>query len=100
MAVLGRHAGVRGASRIRPAPAVRLLGGHHRLPAAEPGCGRRQMRRMRWLWLLALLAAGHAMAHDSRPAYLEIRQTTADRYDLLWRVPVMAGMRLPVQLQL
>lgn len=58
------------------------------------------MKRMRWLWLLVLLAAGLARAHDSRPAYLEIRQATDERYELLWRVPVTAGMRLPVQLTL
>jgi hydrogenase/urease accessory protein HupE len=55
---------------------------------------------MRWLCWLVLLVAGHAMAHDSRPASLELRQTSAERYDLLWRVPVMAGNRLPVQLKL
>ena len=55
---------------------------------------------MRWLGLLLLLLAGHALAHDSRPAYLEIRQTSAERYELLWRVPVMAGNRLPVLLKL
>jgi hydrogenase/urease accessory protein HupE len=41
-----------------------------------------------------------ATAHESRPAYLEIRQTTAERYDLLWRTPVISGMRLPVALKL
>jgi hydrogenase/urease accessory protein HupE len=55
---------------------------------------------MRWLGLLLLVLAGHALAHDSRPAYLEIRQTSAERYELLWRVPVMAGNRLPVLLKL
>ena len=59
---------------------------------------------MRQLWqllvLLALLVAEQAAAHDSRPATLEVRQTSAERYELLWRVPVMAGNRLPVQLKL
>ena len=58
--------------------------------------------RLRSCWLLGLLLlfVGQALGHDSRPAYLEIRQTAADRYELLWRVPVMAGMPLPVQLKL
>ena len=54
----------------------------------------------RLLALLWLLLSCHAMAHDARPAYLEIRQTSPDRYDLLWRIPVMAGMPLPVMLKL
>jgi len=49
---------------------------------------------------LALLFSISAIAHDSRPAFLEIRQTSASHFDLLWRVPVMAGMPLPVVLQL
>lgn len=56
-----------------------------------------------WLALLALLAlliSFGAHAHDSRPAYLEIRQISAERFDLLWRIPVMAGMPLPVTLKL
>jgi hydrogenase/urease accessory protein HupE len=48
--------------------------------------------------LLAL--AGTAIAHDARPAYLEIRQMSGDRYEVLWRTPVLSGMRLPVALKL
>lgn len=54
----------------------------------------------RCLALLALLVSCQAMAHDARPASLEIRQISATRYDVLWRVPVMAGMPLPVALEL
>jgi hydrogenase/urease accessory protein HupE len=56
--------------------------------------------RARFLALLSLLVSCHATAHDARPAYLEIRQTSAERYDVLWRIPVMAGMPLPVVLGL
>ena len=41
-----------------------------------------------------------ALAHDSRPAYLEINETAPGRYEVLWRTPVNAGMRLPVVLKL
>jgi hypothetical protein len=41
-----------------------------------------------------------ARAHDARPAYLEISQTMPDRYDVLWRTPVLSGMPLPVLLKL
>lgn len=50
--------------------------------------------------LLALLAAtAPAIAHESRPAYLEIEETAAGQYTLQWRTPVLAGVRLPVVLQ-
>ena len=41
-----------------------------------------------------------AQAHESRPAYLEVNETTAGRYDVLWRTPLNAGMRLPIILKL
>ena len=41
-----------------------------------------------------------AQAHESRPAYLEIKETAPGQYAVLWRTPVLAGMRLPVVLQL
>ena len=52
--------------------------------------------------LLALLGAWprrRRMAHESRPAYLEIKETAPGRYDVLWRTPLLAGMRLPVVLK-
>jgi len=41
-----------------------------------------------------------AQAHDSRPAYLEIKEIAPQQFSVLWRTPVMAGMRLPVILKL
>jgi hydrogenase/urease accessory protein HupE len=41
-----------------------------------------------------------AAAHESRPAYLQIREVGPGRYDVLWRTPVNSGMPLPVILQL
>src|ERR1700730_4926738 len=40
-----------------------------------------------------------AQAHDSRRAYLEINETARGRYEVLWRTPINAGMRLPVVLK-
>ena len=50
----------------------------------------------------AAIVAHHpgAMAHEARPAYLELTETQPDRYDVVWRTPVSAGQRLPVVLQL
>src|SRR5262245_51645101 len=40
-----------------------------------------------------------ALAHEIRPAYLEITEGSHGRYAVLWRTPVTAGMRLPVALE-
>jgi len=50
--------------------------------------------------IAALLLAASASAHESRPASLEIRETAAGQFSLLWRTPVLAGLRLPVALRL
>jgi hypothetical protein len=50
--------------------------------------------------LAILFACSAAHAHESRPAYLEIRQTAPGTFSVLWRTPVLAGMRLPVALKL
>ena len=46
--------------------------------------------------VLLLLAAGAALAHEIRPAYLELRETAPGRFDVLWRTPTFAGTRLPI----
>ncbi len=48
--------------------------------------------------VLLLVTAG-VKAHESRPAYLEINQTTATRYEVVWHTPVNAGVRLPLVLR-
>ncbi len=52
------------------------------------------------LTLLGLFAAPAAHAHDARPAYLEITEASAGRYEVLWRTPLLSGQRLPVGLGL
>jgi len=58
--------------------------------------------RARFTWLVAclLLAASIASAHEARPAYLEIKEIATGRFAVLWRTPVLAGMRLPIVLKL
>jgi hydrogenase/urease accessory protein HupE len=62
--------------------------------------------RLRWLHaLLSLLATAIAVmpsacAHEIRPAYLQIDEIGPGRYQLIWRTPVLSGMRLPVVLRL
>ncbi|ANJ57049.1 HupE/UreJ family protein [Pseudomonas silesiensis] len=57
------------------------------------------MRRTVWLLWVLLFMGQAAMAHESRPAYLEINETAAGRYSVLWRTPVLSGMRLPIALR-
>jgi len=64
----------------------------------------RQCRHQDWrivvvtlFWLLGI--AGTAAAHEIRPAYLQIDQTGPGRYNVLWRTPLLSGMRLPVALR-
>lgn len=53
-----------------------------------------------FLLLASLLAVPAALAHETRPAYLEIKETAPGQFSVLWRTPVLAGMRLPVVLKL
>jgi hypothetical protein len=59
------------------------------------------MTRLGQLFILVSLAVftQFAQAHESRPAYLEINETAPGRYDVLWRTPLNAGMRLPIVLK-
>jgi len=50
--------------------------------------------------LVSLGVARATHAHEVRPAYLEIQETEPERFQMLWRTPVLAGMRLPVVLKL
>jgi len=47
-----------------------------------------------------LLAVSVASAHEARPCYLELKETSAGQFEVLWRTPVLAGMRVPVALRL
>jgi hydrogenase/urease accessory protein HupE len=52
-------------------------------------------------WLLAAaFLVPPARAHESRPAYLEIKETALGQFSVLWRTPVLAGMRLPLVLKM
>jgi hydrogenase/urease accessory protein HupE len=51
--------------------------------------------------ILAMLSVvPAALAHEARPAYLAIRETAPGQFSVLWRTPVLAGMRLPVVLKI
>ena len=44
------------------------------------------IRALSFIVFFAMLISG-AFAHEIRPAYLELRQTGAETYDVLWKVP-------------
>jgi len=53
------------------------------------------------VFLLLAGIASPALAHEMRPAYLELRQTGLDTYDVLWKVPGQGeDMRLGIYVQL
>ncbi len=60
------------------------------------------MRRARFL-LAALLFSGFVAgveAHEVRPGYLAVRQTDAESFDVLWKVPAKGDLRLSLHARL
>jgi hydrogenase/urease accessory protein HupE len=55
------------------------------------------MRCRRNFTVVVLMLAAQALhAHEVRPGYLELRQTAADTYAVLWKVPAVGNMRLSI----
>lgn len=52
-----------------------------------------------WLVLSATLW-GDALAHESQPGLLELRQLGPERYEVIWRAPIYYGRPHPAELQL
>src|ERR1700730_4642782 len=57
------------------------------------------MRRLFMLLTMALAAnvPGFVYGHELRPAYLELRQTGAESWSVLWKVPAQGDMRLSIR---
>ena len=57
------------------------------------------MKRLLFCIALLLMVLSNAQADEYRPAYLELRQTSEDIFDLLWKVPARGqDMRLALYL--
>ena len=56
--------------------------------------------RLAWLCLVITAAASPAMAHEIRPAYLQIREIAPSTYDMLWKTPAQGNMRLALDVTL
>ena len=52
------------------------------------------------LFLAQLLAVSLAAADELRPAYLDIRETAADEFAVVWKVPALGDMRLGIYIRL
>ncbi len=50
------------------------------------------------IWLITF--AGIVHAHEVRPAYLELRQTGQETYEMLWKVPARGDQRLGISVRL
>jgi len=50
--------------------------------------------------ILVLFPISLAWAHEARPAYLEIKEVAPGQFSMLWRTPVLSGMRMPIILKL
>jgi hypothetical protein len=59
------------------------------------------MRRALSSFILSLAFVAQLSAHEVRPAYLQLRQTGADTYDVFWKVPAVGDtMRLSLYVEL
>lgn len=52
------------------------------------------------LLVLACMGWGRALAHESQPGLLEIRQMSNDRYEITWRAPIYYGRPHPASVAL
>ena len=50
--------------------------------------------------VFTMMAAAPAFAHEIRPGYLELRQTGAESFDVLWKVPARGNLRLGIYARL
>lgn len=73
---------------------------HHSCRGSRVGCGTtpRHLLLIAMFLFASLLVVPRSLAHEARPAYLEIKETSPNQFGVLWRTPVLAGMRLPVVL--
>jgi len=59
------------------------------------------MRRVLFSIVICVSLAGRVLAHELRPAYLQLHQTGAESYDVFWKVPAAGdNLRLSLYVQL
>ncbi len=55
------------------------------------------MKRAIFVLCGLFLSGQAAFGHEVRPGYLEIRETAAENFAILWKMPTRNGMRLPLE---
>jgi hydrogenase/urease accessory protein HupE len=72
-----------------------------KLPEQEPGGkAKKLVLSICFGVIFCALAPSPVSAHEVRPAYLDLRQTAADAYDVLWKVPARGeNMRLGIYVE-
>ncbi len=55
------------------------------------------MSRLLAMLALAVLLAGSAAAHEVRPAYLALRETAPDRFEVLLKVPTRGDRAVAIE---
>jgi hypothetical protein len=50
--------------------------------------------------IFALILAAPVLAHELRPAFLELKQTAEGMYDLAWKVPVVGDLRSTLRVKI
>ena len=59
------------------------------------------MRKVLLFFVLLAAITGDVFAHEVRPAYLQLRPTSVDSYEVFWKVPALGdSMRLSLYVQL
>lgn len=58
------------------------------------------MIRFLWIFILVVAFRGEAVAHELRPGFLEIQQTSEETYTIRFKVPAKGDMRLSLKLRL
>ena len=85
-----------GSNRQNPSPSSSPLDQGERRPSFSTKPSR--LWRVVIFLFASLLAVATTRAHEARPAYLEVKETSPNQFSVLWRTPVLAGMRLRVVL--
>ena len=85
-----------GSNRQNPSPSSSPLDQGERRPSFSTKPSR--LWRVVIFLFASLLAVPTTRAHEARPAYLEVKETSPNQFSVLWRTPVLAGMRLRVVL--
>src|SRR5512137_2941059 len=91
---------VRGPRRGPGGRTVRFARGRRRGPVNASQSRGTIARLLRLSLIAAACWASSVQAHEVRPAYLEMRETAPDTFDVTWKVPARGEYRLSLHARL